>query len=352
MTDIYKKLAAHLDGLPAGFPATETGVELRILKRLFNEEEAELAVLLTIIPETPKETAARTGRDEKELAEKFEAMSKKGLIFRSSRKGEKIYSAAQFVVGIWEYHVNDLDKDLINDVNEYLPQLMKKTWLKNKTKQLRIIPISESISTGITVMPYDAAEEIIKKQSKIVVSPCICRREHEIVGESCNYPKEVCLAFGSGAYFYEENGLGRSISQEEALEILKIGIEAGLVLQPGNAQKPANICMCCGCCCQVLKNLKTLDSPAKAIDSNHYAKVDPDLCTACETCVERCHMDAISMEDTAVINIERCIGCGVCVVKCPTEALSLCPKDKTEHYVPPKNSFETYLNMAKERGLI
>ena len=47
--------------------------------------------------------------------------------------------------------------------------------------------------------------------------------------------------------------LKRLFSQQEA------EIAPGLVLQPGNAQKPINICLCCGCCCQILKNLKILD---------------------------------------------------------------------------------------------
>ena len=34
MTDVYKNLAKHLDNLPTGYPSTESGVELRILKRL------------------------------------------------------------------------------------------------------------------------------------------------------------------------------------------------------------------------------------------------------------------------------------------------------------------------------
>ena len=40
MTDVYEKLAKHLDNLPAGYPSTESGVEMRILKRLFSPEEA------------------------------------------------------------------------------------------------------------------------------------------------------------------------------------------------------------------------------------------------------------------------------------------------------------------------
>jgi ferredoxin len=229
---------------------------------------------------------------------------------------------------------------------------MEKTWLRQKTKQLRVIPVSQSISAEMTVMPYEAAEEIIKKQSKIVVSPCICRREHDIIGDNCDKPVDVCLSFGSGAYYYEENGLGRSISQEEALDVLKIGLEAGLVLQPGNAKKPSNICLCCGCCCQVLKNLKTLESPAKVINSNYHAGVDEALCTACETCLERCPMDAVTVEDVAQISLDRCIGCGLCVTECPTEAISLHQKETSEQYEPPANVLETYLNMAKERNLL
>ncbi len=33
--DIYRLLARHLDSLPAGFPPTENGVELKILRKLF-----------------------------------------------------------------------------------------------------------------------------------------------------------------------------------------------------------------------------------------------------------------------------------------------------------------------------
>ena len=163
---------------------------------------------------------------------------------------------------------------------------------------------------------------------------------------------EVCLSFGGGAFYYEENGLGRSISQEAALDVLKTGMDAGLVLQPGNAKKPTNICMCCGCCCQVLKNLKTLDQPAKAVHTNYYAEVIEENCVACEACVERCQMDAIAVDDVARVDTDRCIGCGLCITECPSEAMVLKQKNPDEQYVPPANVVETYINMAKERGLM
>lgn len=64
-------------------------------------------------------------------------------------------------------------------------------------------------------------------------------------------------------------------------------------------------------------------------------------------------MDAITIiDETAWIDPKRCIGCGVCISECPTEALKFEQKDAEEQYDPPANLFETYMNIAKERGLI
>jgi len=352
MNEVYRQLAAHLDNLPVGYPATASGVELRILQRLFTPEEAAVATGLTMMPEPVADIAARIGRNETELAPLLAEMSRKGLIFRLSKDGRHSYSAAQFVIGIWEYHLNDLDPELIRDVNEYLPVLMEKSWMTVPTKQLRVVPVARSVDAKMQTMPYEAAEQIIKSQSKIVVSPCICRKEHDMVGKGCGKPMEVCLAFGSGAFYYEQNGLGRSITQDQALEILKIGQDAGLVLQPGNARRPTNICMCCGCCCQILKNLNKLDRPALAVHTNYYAELDAAACIACEACVGRCQMNAITVEGTALDNADRCIGCGRCVTDCPTGAITLMQKPEDQRYIPPANVMETYINIARERGKI
>ncbi|MEW6259268.1 MAG: 4Fe-4S binding protein [Thermodesulfobacteriota bacterium] len=350
MNDVYKALANHLDNLPGGFPATEDGLEIRILKRLFTEEEAELATYLTMMPETPKAIATRAGKDEADLALRLEEMAKKGLIFRKSKGSEHLYSAAMFVVGIWEYQVNGLDADLVRDVNAYLPLITREVLVKTRMNHMRVVPVSKTIAAGISVSSYEDAEEIIRSQSKIVVQPCICRREHHFVGERCKYPEDVCLSFGAGAYYYEANGIGRSVSVDEALAILQQGRDAGLVIQPGNAQKPTNICMCCGCCCQILKNVKSLDKPAEYVHSNYIARVMEAECVACGLCAERCHMDAISVGDVAWVNPDRCIGCGLCVPTCPTGAMTYNRKDAVDQYVPPVTVVDTYVEMARKRG--
>jgi Na+-translocating ferredoxin:NAD+ oxidoreductase subunit B len=348
--DVYQNLAEHLDNLPTGFPSTETGVEIRILRRLFSSEEAKIAIGLKMKQEPVSVIAERLGLDEEKIAPVLENMSQKGLIFRKRRGDKSLYMAAQFVIGIWEYHVNSLDEGLIRDFNDYVPYLVKNGWAKQKTQQLRVIPINQSVAAETTVMPYEQAEEIIRRQSKIIVAPCICRKEHKMVGKGCDRPEEVCLVFSTGAHYYEENGLGRPITQEEALELLKKGVDAGLVIQPSNAKKAANICMCCGCCCQILKNIKSLPEPSKAVHANYYAQVNGDNCTACSTCVQRCPMDAVTVDDTAHVNLTRCIGCGLCVPTCDFDAIKLEQKQGDERYEPPETFLHTYLRIAMERG--
>ncbi len=57
MTDPYYRLAQRLDELPHGFPPDESGVEIKILQKIFSPEDAETALLLRAIPETAETIA-------------------------------------------------------------------------------------------------------------------------------------------------------------------------------------------------------------------------------------------------------------------------------------------------------
>jgi len=351
MSDIYKKLAKHLDDMPGGFPSTESGVELRILRRLFTPEEAELALSLTLLPEEPAHVAKRIHLPEEETARRLEDMAKKGLIYRVQPKdGPARYLAWQFVIGIWEFHVNSLDRGLVEDMAEYIPRLLNvETW--KKAPQLRTIPVAQSIPVEHNVMPYENAEALVRSQSRILVAPCICRREKRLAGEGCDKPEESCLVFGGGVDYYLKNGLGRLIDQEEAFRILKEADRTGLVLQPSNSQKIGNICCCCGCCCGVLRTIKKYPEPAKIISSAFRVALQAELCDGCGICLDRCQMEALELSDGRVaIDQGRCIGCGLCVSTCPAKALSLVRKPSSEQPDVPETAMKSYLKLARVRG--
>ena len=349
--DIYQRLARHLDNLPGGYPPTESGVELRILKRLFTPEDAELALHLTLIPEEPRVIARRAGIDRKEADRRLAGMAGKGLIFSLYPEGgPPQYQAAQFVVGIWEFQVNHLDQELIKDVNEYFPVLFDlDNW--KKAPQMRTIPVNESIKVKREVMSYEQAEELIRAQDRIMAAPCICRQEQRLKGEGCDKPEETCLGFGTMVDYFTRRGLGREISRQEALDNLKQANQIGLVLQPSNSQKAAFICFCCGCCCGVLRNIKRHPRPASIVSTPFVAVMNPNTCSGCEVCIERCQMEALQMEDgKAALDPDRCIGCGLCVTTCPTDSLSMVRKPESDQAQVPRDFDHALINLGRKRG--
>jgi DNA-binding Lrp family transcriptional regulator len=240
-TDVYERLAQHLDDLPAGFPRTESGVEIRILRRLFTPDDAELALHLTMIPEEARVIARRAKVPVEEASRRLEEMTKKGLITNIHRESKpSLYMAQQFIVGFWEGQVNRLSRELIQDFEEYLPFYTEQN-IGPGVPQLRTIPVGKSISTKTEVMLYERAEELVRAQKSFAVGNCICRQEMRIMGKGCEKPEETCLSFGMAARIMVRTGRGRTISMEEALAILQRAEEVGLVLQPGNAKKASFI---------------------------------------------------------------------------------------------------------------
>ena len=107
--DVYTKLAAHLDDLPGGYPSTESGIELKILRRLFTPEEAEMALRLSVLPEEVKVIARRVKRSVEEIQPLLDEMYQKGLILKIKRKGRPdLFMSLQFAIGIWDGHRNRL----------------------------------------------------------------------------------------------------------------------------------------------------------------------------------------------------------------------------------------------------
>lgn len=348
---IYEKLRNQIDQYSVGFPKAESGVDLKILKKLYTEEEAALFLDLSMVLEAPDSISNRTNRDLQKTTEMLETMAKNGLLFRKRKEDAVYFAAIPFVIGSFEFQLKRMDKDLAQMVEEYFTESFFKN-MGGTIPPLRTIPVNRSVDAAQKVASYADAREIIKTKDKIAVANCICRTQQELLESSCGKPMEVCFSFGSHAEYYLENGMARLIDQDEALAILDKCEESGLVNQPANMINPGGMCNCCGDCCGVLRALNKLPKPAEQVTNIYWAEVDSDLCIGCELCMDRCQMEAIHMSDDeiSVINTDRCIGCGLCVTTCPEEALSLVEKPEDKQYKPPKSGMELMLKVAEKRG--
>jgi electron transport complex protein RnfB len=348
----YQRLAHHLDTLPGGFPKTETGVEIRILKHLFSPLEAALAIHLTLVPEPARVMAKRAGIPVAEAADRLAEMGRKGLIIAlpGSYDTTPLYLANQYVIGIWEFAVDRLSPELIAEMHEYIPALFdRKTW--QQAPQLRTIPVGKSLSPKNPILPYDAAEAIVSERKRFHLAPCICRREKRIMGKGCDRPELSCLIFDRGAELFTHMGIGRSAERSEVLELLKMAEAQAMVLQPGNSREPGNICLCCKCCCGVLNIVSQDPHPSQLTGSGYQARWDESACTHCGTCLKRCPMEALHAQNGKIaFDPLRCIGCGLCVTTCPAKALSMEVKPAGQRPKVPRNSMIAAIDLARIRG--
>lgn len=353
--DIYRDLQIHLDKLPIGYPATKSGIELKILEYFFSPIEAELALCLTL-NKTPlkaihKRINQRYSRD-LELSE-VEKMADKlylnGSIDRTIKDGKRSYSNNMLVIGMFEFQVDRMSREFMEMLHQYLDEGFGEEFFRTTIPQLRTSPHLEAVIPEHIIDTYDNMKAFVTNTDRsIQVANCVCKQGSDLIEKPCkqvdNY--EICLMFDAESYL--DRGQARTITKEECLEILDYAEEKGLVLQPGNTYEPFCICLCCGCCCGVITTAKKFPKPAQLFATNYYAELDSERCINCGICVNRCQIDAI-VEDRGdlTIDLDRCIGCGLCVTKCPKDAIKLHKKSRTK--VPPKNIVNLYLSILKKK---
>jgi electron transport complex protein RnfB len=350
--DVYRRLQQHLDRMPVGFPATASGVELRLLRRLFTPEEAELALLLSAVPEPVGRIARRSGgRSADELARRLETMADKGLILAGGRGARRRFGKAPLAVGIYEMQVDRLTRELQQDFEQYAREAFGREFLGRRTTQMRTIPVNASFVPERQVGRYDDGRALLgSAEGPFAVLNCVCRQGQDLVGAPCRQTarRRVCLVIGAIARKAVELGSAQVVSREQALEMLERAERDGMVLQPSNTREPAFICFCCGCCCGVLKMAKQMPRPAEYLHSNYQAAVDAELCAECGTCEGRCPMEALHCGDGATrVDLDRCIGCGLCASTCSTGAMRLHPRPAQA--VPPKSLGSLYTRITLER---
>lgn len=352
MADVYKRLARALDSLPHGYPATDSGVELAILRKIFTPEDATMALKLKILPETAAMVARRLRRPTAEVRAILDHMADRGQIYKVRKRGRDHYGLAPFIIGIWEFQLNRLDRELAELFEEYAPSLLGS--LGGVAPALaRVVPVNRRIDAQAEILPYDDLRKMLESCNSFRVADCLCRTEKAMLGEPCSHSSETCMSFSREENAYE--GMpewGRVISRQEALDLLDRVEEEGLVHCTYNFQRePFFVCNCCSCCCGFLRAVTEYGAPYMLARSNYVSRIDPDTCSECGDCSSgRCPVDAIGDgDDGYMVDGGRCLGCGVCAEVCDYDAISLVPRPADECVTPPENLVSWSLARIDER---
>jgi Na+-translocating ferredoxin:NAD+ oxidoreductase subunit B len=353
MSDPYKLLAAKLNHLPHGFPSTESGVELRILKKIFSPEDAAMALKMKMMPEGAEKIAKRLREPVGIVKPRLDKMVAKGQITTFKISGVQKYILMPFVIGIYEFQLKRLDKELSDLFEEYLPSLMPVLGGK-KPALARIIPVNATIDPKTEILTYEDMSEMIRRSQSFAVNECICRKERALQGHPCSHTLETCMTFSREENAFEINPLSaRVISRDEALRILDAVEKEGLVHATYNVRDDLMfVCNCCSCCCGLLRGLTEFHAPHLIAHSNFIAVIDTSSCTSCGICAtERCPTNAINQTNGVyTVSKERCIGCGACATSCPTDSIKLSRRPKSEQLTPSRDIMNWSLERASNRS--
>jgi len=314
--------------------AADSPLIQKIFEALVSNDEAKV-LLAAASPATTGELSQKTGLPEGTIKTMMESLFNRGLIFKSKKGEELKYYRVRNIPQMHDATV--LTPGLSREVLDLWKAYMEKEWPAYGRKitdllpasMLRVIPVNEGIELESRILAHDDVKKLVENAKTLSVTKCSCR----VIDGACGKPLEVCIQVDRAAEYSLERGTGRALSKSEAIEILKMCENEGLVHVADNRQVLGHvICNCCKDCC--LNWSVTAGQKKWVVPSRFAAVVDPDLCAGCETCAERCFFDAIAVnDDLAVVNAEKCMGCGVCTVSCPTEALRL-KETRAADFVP------------------
>ena len=281
------------------------------LDAVLTKEEIKflLSFKKTRVPYDTKTIAQRNGMTEEEAQKMIDHLLWVGML-EMTREGEdkrKHYNVPIFVPGSAEFM-------MMNDkLTEEHPQLatffnlMTQMPLEHVTQMvplggagigMHVIPVEKAIEHENHSASVEHITHWLNKYDKYSVGQCTCRKQQSMRGEgSGDINGEFCIGVGDMAEYCVDRGMGRYISYDEVLEILKRAEDHGFVHQITNIdgeEKIVAICNCAPGVCNALRTSQLYNTPNMS-RSAYRAHVDKEKCVACGKCVEVCPVGAAKL---------------------------------------------------------
>ena len=216
------------------------------------------------------------------------------------------------------------------DYQEYLDKTLRKYDRWREVKKIRntskVVPVQKALDAQQWIMPLEQVLLHLRNSRSFALTDCRCRS----LARNCDHPVDVCFLINDAADAAVKRGDAKYVSLEEAEQTLNRAEESGLVHMTlfNPEQHFFALCNCCECCCHDLVFLKKLGRSDLVARSDYEAVTDPELCTACGLCVERCPFEVRALQGGVLVcEPDSCYGCGICVTTCPEQAISMQRRD-------------------------
>jgi NAD-dependent dihydropyrimidine dehydrogenase PreA subunit len=345
--NVYVKLSEKIGVV--GYPRY-----IEILKNEMTLEEAGLAVDLAE-GKTPAELMKKLKIDEKTLAARTGDLAKRHFV-RLTKDGK------YFIPQMPRFfpRINDTPKlkelwfDFFHSgdyVEIDVAHMKARAQIRPEIRSHKIIPAHKALlaSTNIAknqILWYEDIEQIFK-HSDTVSQGGFNRETGELEkrdGCGCRRYWGTCESPGGCTGWQWKQGVWGNaprlplpfgdkfvVTFEQAMDSNEKMEDFGLIKMSPNTAQIDSTCNCCECCCEIIHGFKKLANIWDLISPSRFrAVIDEEKCQGCQTCIDRCHFDAIEMKKVpgskkmkAYMINEHCMGCGLCVFKCPGQAIRL-----------------------------
>jgi len=341
---VFRELLEVMKSRAGPYAGLDTPEFFALVEELFDPEEAEINNALPRKPTPVDEIAAKTGRSSEEVSGILERMAGRGLCGVSKTADGELYRGLPFMPGIFEFIFigggeSEREKTVARLIHAYKKAYTQAKGVEKISYPLtRVIPVARTIRAGNTIHTYDQVMTYIDKYNVIGVGACYCRQAAKLRGEELHgMPIGVCMWFGEMAETITGRLGGRQVTQEEAREIVERCEKDGLIHMSRNTTDEIDfMCNCDRWHCEVVGQVLKQPRPGLIFNSGFNPAFTAERCLACETCINRCPPEALTMgkDKVPVVNPDRCFGCGVCATGCPESAIAM--ESKPDFPTPPK----------------